>query len=454
MKFWRGEDLQKVTTFKMAQSSTRGQVIGTALLQLLLIIGDSTLAQTTDNIFTHQIETAPEANIFSLSAETTLDTNGIHKLYSADTTKSPRYDWNSNWSGSSRTLTTSYTSDPQDPLTFYLGTSTGGITIGQDRLVFRPTAPRFYINKLAGSPGFENVEFTAYANYVASGGEVNLAGFTMAVRSDHFHFSTGPSANPCNAVAYYAKIWEGTGSTRGGQVSFSKEYYHEGSTTVFSPAVFAPAFSTFPRNQWIGMKLVAYTIPGTQNVQLELWLDLTDGLNGGVWNLVHSYVDQPGQWRSPGTVPAACPVQNGDTVLGGRTSCALRTDGGEVHWKKASARHIVTTRTTPRPTARPTSKPTKRPTAKPKSKPTKRPTAKPTSKPTKRPTTKPTLRPAAANLTPKPTNRPTRKPTRKPTLRPVTVASCFPAKTVCTAGSQCCSKKCTLNKKTRISACS
>jgi hypothetical protein len=376
-KLLQGDDIKKQEKLIKSEmfEQSKGKVIGTAVLQFLLVFGGTiTLAQPTSNIFTY-----------------THDASGIRKLYGADTAKSPLFDWDNNWSGSLRTLTTSYTSDPQDPQTFFLGSSAGGITIGQDRLVLRAGQPRLYINKQSSSPGFENVEFTAYANYMVSGGESSLAGFTMIARSDHFLYKTVPGANPCNAVAYYVRIWEGTGNTRGGQVSFSKEYYHDGSTTVYASAVYTPLFSTFPKNQWIGMKLVVYTIPGTQNVQLEFWLDLTDGLNGGDWNLVHSYVDRPGEWLSPQTVPAACPLQNGDTVLGGRASCTLRADGGEVHWKKASARHIVPTRITPKPTRRPTSKPIAKPTGKP----TKRPTRRPTRKPTKHPTVKPSLRPTA-----------------------------------------------------------
>jgi hypothetical protein len=293
------------------------------------------------------------------------DAFGILKLYDSDPKKSS-HDWQSNWWGPERTLLKGGSEDPKDRKTVFKGRAEGGITIGSGEAVHHPGIPRLFINKrpeISSSssttrggvaarnlqaaksrwtPGFENVEFTAYAFWKSDGGETNNAGFTMSGRSDHFNFRE----DGCNAVGYYVKIWEGQGNDREGKITFSKEYYHDQETdaTVYAPAVLSDetAFKTFPKNQWIGIKFVIYTIPGTKNVQLEVYLDRTDGKFGGDWKLAHSHLDEPGTWMAPrGTViPSRCPVQNGDTILGGRYSCALRTDGGEVHWKKATVRHI------------------------------------------------------------------------------------------------------------------
>lgn len=260
------------------------------------------------------------------------DAFGIDKLYASDPAKTS-HDWLSKWSGSQRTLQRARQADPQDSQTAMGGRSSDGITIGSGECVFNPGIPRLLISK-AGA-GYENVEFTAYANWMKGGSGTSNAGFTMIGRSNHFFYLS----NGCNAAGYYVRIWEGNG--REGQVSFSKEYYHGKGIIAYGGGVYTDLFADFPKNQWIGMKFVIFTIPGTEKVQLELYIDRTDGQSGGDWKLEHAFVDEPGAWTSKASFPSSCPVKNGDTILGERHSCTLRTDGGEVHWKKASIRHIL-----------------------------------------------------------------------------------------------------------------
>lgn len=99
-----------------------------------------------------------------------------------------------------------------------------------------------------------------------------------------------------------------------------------------------------PEQTWIGMKFIVYTIPNTSDVQLELWIDETDGLNGGTWVKVHSFIDSPDKWFVSGgaQLPSECTiVPNGSPVLGARDDCFLRTDSSIVKWKKASVRKIA-----------------------------------------------------------------------------------------------------------------
>ena len=82
---------------------------------------------------------------------------------------------------------------------------------------------------------------------------------------------------------------------------------------------------------------------------MELYVDMTDGLNGGDWKLVHSFIDKESAMMPSGgkTVPSECPVQGGDPVLGPRRNCFLRSDGSattEVHWKEASIEEIMVSR--------------------------------------------------------------------------------------------------------------
>jgi hypothetical protein len=319
-----------------------------------------------------------------VSAQATItDAHGSKAVYSSDTTKSS-HDWYSKWSGSARTLGNAGDTDPQDSQTAMSGSASKGIVLGSGESVHHPGVPRLYINKKSSAPGFENVEFTAYANWKSDGGETSNAGFTMVARTNHFQYKD----NGCNAPGYYVRIWEGNG--REGEISFQKEYYHA-SDTIYSSGIYKGLFPSFPKNQWIGMKFVVFTIPGTSDVQLEVYIDRTDGQSGGTWTLEHSHVDRWGAWPAKEAVPSQCAVKSGDTVLGARNSCVLRTDGGEVRWKKATIRNILTTKASSSGNPAPTRRPTRRPTRAPI-----RPAATPTRAPI-RPVTTPTPAPVVSS---------------------------------------------------------
>lgn len=107
-------------------------------------------------------------------------------------------------------------------------------------------------------------------------------------------------------------------------------------TTPHSPDSFP---NGLPLNQWIGMKFKVLTALDTEDVVLELYLDEFDT---GDWVLKYSYIDtKTSPWLSVSSkdVPLECPQADGDTVLGPKNVCFLRTDGDittEVHWRGAS----------------------------------------------------------------------------------------------------------------------
>lgn len=92
------------------------------------------------------------------------------------------------------------------------------------------------------------------------------------------------------------------------------------------------------------MKFIVYSVPATSWVKLELYIDTTDGLNGGTWNLVHETTDFPMNWIAAGgaDVPGECvnDTPNGSPVYGPRDDCFLRSDSSYVYWKNVSVRRI------------------------------------------------------------------------------------------------------------------
>eukprot|EP00935_MAST-01C_sp_MAST-1C-sp1_P002877 g2877.t1 len=283
----------------------------------------------------------------------------------------------------------------------------GYIIAGHGRLKMHGS-PRLYIAGIGDSTdtyhgstggGWENVEMTVYARFVSDGVLKSYSGLTLVARSNHNDYKE----NACSASGYYARIYKSTG-----QAAFIKEYYHNASTgTVYAPSrrKQIPEFTSgLTLGVWVGLKFVVRTIQRADAsvVQLDLYYDLMDGLNGGRWELLHSYTDEPGAWTpsSGKTVPRACasavpPIADGDVVLGSRDSCFLRSDGNndtEVHWKRLSIRRIDTagpvagsldgngsncTSHAPMPTAFPTFAPTEAPTNAPTDAPTNAPTNAP-----------------------------------------------------------------------------
>lgn len=240
-------------------------------------------------------------------------------------------DWASNWDGQGRVLDSAFEGDPLDARSTMRGS--GQISLGNGTAIFNGS-PRLYIAQEQSVPGWEQIEFTVYGKLVNKGIEPykSFAGLTLAARTNHDNYKN----EPCDAFGYYARIYQ-----ESGECSFQKEYYHSSTLgTVYTPTKRVQCFPNgLPLNQWIGMKFKVLTALDTEDVVLELYLDEFDT---GDWVLKHSYIDtKSSPWLSVSSkdVPLECPQADGDTVLGPKNVCFLRTDGDittEVHWRGAS----------------------------------------------------------------------------------------------------------------------
>jgi hypothetical protein len=279
-----------------------------------------------------------------ICTDVTLDRFGIQKMVGSDDAKK-ELDWFSQWDVPDNRKTMALThpgeQDPFDPLTTLRGLGTVAFIAADHEIHMRHKAMLFISKKHDGflKNGWDNVEFTAYGKIVADGEILPYSGLEMVARSNYV------AGDGCSSSGYVARIHRSTG-----QASFQKVFYDSPmGGRIYSGTRRVTLFPDgLPINTWVGMKFVVYTYPGTDIVQLDLYVDLTNGVDGGDWKLMHTTTDHPNEWmprESDHDISEVCKgTHNGDTVLGPRSVCFLRMHGSlesVVAWKQASIRNIA-----------------------------------------------------------------------------------------------------------------
>lgn len=142
---------------------------------------------------------------------------------------------------------------------------------------------RFYVFDPQQKHQWGNVEITVYAKRVRDDG-VFYSGIVTSARTNHGMSDTIENA-PCDSRGVSARL------RFDGSADFGKETNHP--TTIATPEV--EVFpGGMPHDQWIGYKHVVYDIDGGTGTHQELWMDLTNGKDGGDWRLVESHDDHYG----------------------------------------------------------------------------------------------------------------------------------------------------------------
>ena len=238
------------------------------------------------------ISLAPQGGFALFSARpvaaAAFDEFGIQQLYPSIT---EGLAWDSeHWSnGNPRTLT-SANWDADDPSGWSRHAGSQCITIdGNGEMIFNKDCggsihPRLYLDTVTNDgKKFKNVEITGYHMRVKDA-DLSYGGFVFGARSGPSgHGSTG---DHCLATTYYGQL------KNNGVVAFTKELVHstargKGIQTLFPNGM--------PYDVWIGLKFVVYNINNDSEVKLELYIDQTNGLNGGDWQLIGEFVDD-GNW--------------------------------------------------------------------------------------------------------------------------------------------------------------
>jgi hypothetical protein len=245
--------------------------------------------------------------------------------------KQPGPEWNSlHWgNGNFRSFDGR---DPDDPTGVSIRRGNGDVMEidGQGVMAMGGNQPRFYFQPPTGEeePFFRDIEFTGYYRRTADDGASN-AGFSVGVRN---HLNGHGSVDHCQASTYYL-IFRNSGSW-----IFYKELDHPNGATRQGGTVFEGG-GPIPVGEWLGMKFLAYNLPGDTSVKLEAYVDsASDGAGDGPWVKLGETVDA-GDWAAPA---GDCGFPQTTVVTqGGGGGFIRNTDVARVEYTKVSWREIV-----------------------------------------------------------------------------------------------------------------
>ncbi len=262
------------------------------------------------------------------SSSSTIDGFGIAKLYP---TKVNGREWFSTWNnGHARTITESYR-DPYDSTFVITGSSDSKLIIdGNGTANISGGQPRMYVNDPTLTLKWLNTEVTFYGMRISESTQSNAAGFNIGARSLHYN------NNDCNVDTYYSRM------LYNGNANFAKELHTP--DDVKKPTTVNPidwdgnGGGTMPYDQWIGHKFILRTTDNGAHVRMQMYRDMTGGLNGGIWHLEVDYTDNGNMYVPPNT----CNEPLNKIILDANPSVFIRnTDINSALYKDFDIREIA-----------------------------------------------------------------------------------------------------------------
>jgi hypothetical protein len=247
-------------------------------------------------------------NINSTNPNTGVSKNIISQLY--HTIINGR-EWNANWYTKPHTLLPR-DFDPYDPQ-FQARGDANIVVNGNDTATMSGGAPRMYVYDPTLEKKWNNVEITIYAKRISEQSQVSSQGITLGARSGSHDDVKYPDI--CKDSVGYPNSAYNARLTFDGRADYVKEVlYHKAdavsndgsgvspiSVAAFSnlstPLDNKTGFHVMPRDTWIGFKFIVRNVDNGTSVNLQSWIDLTDGQNGGNWKKINEYTDKGG-WKA------------------------------------------------------------------------------------------------------------------------------------------------------------
>lgn len=265
-----------------------------------------------------------------------LDKFGIKELYQ---TFSNGREWYSKWDNVR--IWNDSANDYYDPefITKYKGNGSWNID-GLGNLLISGDTPRMYVIDPLQIKNWHNVEITIYGQRM-SDNNIPWGGIMAYARTNHMI-----DTNYCDTRGYGGRF------KYDGNIDFEKEVKHDSEYSHVASRNYWP--EGMPKNMWIGYKFIVYDTVKS-NVKLELWIDITDGLNGGNWTKINEFTDNGSNFgiaNKPCKIGidsalrlTSSDVRNGSETGNPNLAIYFRSDGVGIDglwYKKASIREIAT----------------------------------------------------------------------------------------------------------------